>query len=58
MRADGAISFCRLREDVEVNISEKSIDEIRNIVHSKMKAYRSCYHFTNDKKVGENEKIL
>ena len=51
MRADGALSFCRLREDVEINIYGKSDEDIRNIVHSKMKAYRSCYHFTNNETV-------
>lgn len=47
LRADGMLSFCRLRyDDLGNNISGLSDTEIESIVSTQMKAFYSCYHKT------------
>ena len=54
MRADGMLSFCRLRNDRGTPLEGKTEKEIEDCVKTEMQYFEDCYHY----EIGEaSEKV-
>ena len=50
MRADGLLSFCRLKDVGEPSLQRKTLQEVRKIVELQLHKFENCYHY----EMGEN----
>lgn len=52
MRADGLLSFCRMKDIGEPCLQNKSLKEVEEMVRLQLKKFENCYHY----QIGENSK--
>lgn len=45
MRADGLLSFCRMRNDSETNLKDKTLEEVKEMVKMQLAQFENCYHY-------------
>lgn len=45
MRADGLLSFCRMKDDGEPCLKGKTLQEVREIVELQLRKFERCYHY-------------
>lgn len=45
MRADGLLSFCRMRDDSETWLIGKNLEEVKEMVDTHLKKFENCYHY-------------
>lgn len=45
MRADGLLSFCRMRNDSEACLKDKTLKEVKEMVKIQLKQFENCYHY-------------
>ena len=58
MRADGILSFCRLKTSEKSTIKNaKSKNSVQKIVDEQMENFRKCYHYNSPLKEEQNETI-
>ena len=58
MRADGMLSFCRMRENRGFCLEGKSMKEVQEMLQKELKKFKKCYHYAlESEKDQENEKI-
>lgn len=50
MRADGVLSFCRMKNDSEPCLRGKTLQEVRKNVEQQLHKFEKCYHY----EIGEN----
>lgn len=51
MRADGLLSFCRMKDTGEPYLCGKTLKEVKEIVKLQLKKFDNCYHY----EIGENK---
>lgn len=57
MRADGMLSFCRMRENRGFCLEGKSMKEVQEMLQKELKKFKKCYHYAlESEKDQENEK--
>ena len=45
LRADGVLSFCRMKVDDKINIDGKNLKEVQIMVEKQLKKFEKCYHY-------------
>lgn len=45
MRADGILSYCRLRANKGTSLIGKNFQEVKEIVNEQLKKFENCYHY-------------
>lgn len=45
MRADGLLSFCRMKDTDETCLKNKTLNEVKEMVKMQLKKFRNCYHY-------------
>lgn len=45
LRADGMLSFCRMKESPDTFLKEKTLDEVRKMVETELKKFEKCFHY-------------
>lgn len=55
MRADGMLSFCRMRENKNLCLRNKNMKEVQEMLQQELQEFKKCYHYALSE--GKNEEV-
>lgn len=55
MRADGMLSFCRMRENKTLCLKDKNMREVQEMLQQELQEFKKCYHYALSEE--KNEEI-